>query len=41
MGVIFQGFNLVKRLRVLDNVMIGTAGADPSAALMALRVHGR
>jgi phosphonate transport system ATP-binding protein len=23
MGVIFQGFNLVKRLRVLDNVMIG------------------
>jgi phosphonate transport system ATP-binding protein len=23
MGVIFQGFNLVKRLRVIDNVMIG------------------
>lgn len=27
MGVIFQGFNLVKRLRVLDNVMIGRLGA--------------
>lgn len=26
MGVIFQGFNLVKRLRVLDNVMIGRLG---------------
>ncbi|BET68647.1 phosphonate ABC transporter ATP-binding protein [Opitutales bacterium ASA1] len=25
-GVIFQGFNLVKRLRVLDNVMIGRLG---------------
>jgi phosphonate transport system ATP-binding protein len=25
-GVIFQGFNLVKRLRVLDNVMIGGLG---------------
>jgi phosphonate transport system ATP-binding protein len=27
MGVIFQGFHLVKRLRVLDNVMIGRLGA--------------
>jgi len=26
MGVIFQGFHLVKRLRVLDNVMIGRLG---------------
>ena len=26
-GVIFQGFNLVRRLRVLDNVMIGRLGA--------------
>ena len=30
MGVIFQGFNLVKRLRVLDNVMIGRLGGISS-----------
>ena len=30
MGVIFQGFNLVRRLRVLDNVMIGRLGGIPS-----------
>lgn len=30
MGVIFQGFNLVKRLRVLDNVMIGRLGDIPA-----------
>ncbi|MGH8018936.1 MAG: phosphonate ABC transporter ATP-binding protein [Opitutaceae bacterium] len=30
MGVIFQGFNLVKRLRVLDNVMIGRLGCISS-----------
>ncbi|MGH7338823.1 MAG: phosphonate ABC transporter ATP-binding protein, partial [Myxococcota bacterium] len=30
MGVIFQGFNLVRRLRVLDNVMIGRLGGIPA-----------